>query len=168
MSGLWMKAFLEKHFAWLDLVDYMYRLFEHSLVLLWMKFIGFTGRVSLDLFSKILELGEKKDSVSSWFLNDFGGYCLGLIWLAMEELTKRLEELEKRVQHLEAVLRYQARKNKWALLAFTQCLANWIVVYFLWLPSNPELQGFSIRLTVRQYSMQSKPLQLLLPISHSF
>jgi len=32
--------------------------------------------------------------------------------LEMEELTKRLEALEKRVQHLEAMLRYQARKNK--------------------------------------------------------
>ena len=30
----------------------------------------------------------------------------------MEELNKRVEELERRVQHLEAVLRYQARKNK--------------------------------------------------------
>jgi len=30
----------------------------------------------------------------------------------MEELAKRVEELEHRVQHLEAVLQYQARKNK--------------------------------------------------------
>ena len=30
----------------------------------------------------------------------------------MAELIKRVDELERRVQHLEAVLQYQARKDK--------------------------------------------------------
>ena len=34
----------------------------------------------------------------------------------MEELKKRMDEIERRVKHLEAVLQYQARKNKWVLL----------------------------------------------------